>query len=98
MTFLPEKTIALCRSEKYFRLINENPIIIENKINEIMYGGIMPLKTLISWLDEPTNNDPNAADETSVTFDAFRKTLSSDSRFLAETLYSSKAISRSSKW
>lgn len=71
---------------------------MDNRINEIIYGGSTPLKTAINLLDEPTNNDPNAADETRVTFDAFKKTLSSDSRLLAATLYSSKAISRSSKW
>src|SRR5699024_12820343 len=98
MTFLPANIIARCRSEKYFRLIKEKLRIINSRINKMMHGGIMPLKTVISWPDDPTNNDPNAADETSVTFDAFRKTRSSDSKFLAATLYSSKAISRSSKW
>ena len=54
----------------------------------------MPSNTEIRRLDEPTNSDPNAADDTRVTFDALRKTRSSDSKFLAETLYSSSAISR----
>jgi len=48
ITFLPANTIVRCRSEKYLRLIKEKLRIMNNRIKEIMYAGITPLKTVIS--------------------------------------------------
>ncbi len=78
-------------------MIKVKLIIIEERTKVIMFWLITPSKIFISWFDEPTNNEPNAAEETRVKFDALRKILSSDSKFFVATLYSSSAISLSSK-
>lgn len=56
------------------------PTIIDSRIIEIIYAGITPSRTEINRSEEPTNNDPKAADDTRAKLDAFRNTLSSDSR------------------
>jgi hypothetical protein len=71
--------------------------IIDRRIIEIMYAGMIPSRAEINRSEDPTNNDPKAADDTRATFDALRNTLSSDSKLLAENLYSSSAMSRLSK-
>ncbi len=97
MTFLAAKTTAFCLSAKYRKATKEKPQVRTIRIAKVNVGGTVFANLAVRLSSEPTANEPKPAEATIAIFEAFKKTRSSASRLLAAVLYSSMAISRSSK-